>query len=54
MKAEDFVHMSGNSRKRAESSVTAGLNQWPREGIALYIADRNPLPLSNQGTETER
>ena len=54
MTAEDFVHMSGNSRKRAERSVTAGLVQKPREGFILYLADLDPLPLSVQGTETRR
>ena len=54
MTAEDFVHMSGDSRKQAERTVTAGLVQKPREGSILYLADLDPLPLSVQGTETRR
>ena len=54
MTAEDFVHMSGNSRTQAERTMTAGLIQRPREGTVLYLADLDPLPLSVQGTETRR
>jgi hypothetical protein len=54
MTAEDFVHMSGNSRKRAERTMTADLIQRPREGFIPYLADLDPLPLSVQGTETRR